>query len=83
MKKRLKDILDYEQPTKYIVDSQNYSEDFMTPVLTAGKSFILGYTDETEGDFEYTVTDGKAHGHKVRRHRGSDPRQYKEARSSK
>ena len=52
MKKRLKDILDYEQPTKYIVDSQNYSEDFMTPVLTAGKSFILGYTDETEGVFE-------------------------------
>lgn len=52
MKKRLKDILDYEQPTKYIVDSQNYSEDFMTPVLTAGKSFILGYTDETGGVFE-------------------------------
>jgi type I restriction enzyme S subunit len=52
MKKRLKDVLDYEQPTKYIVDSQNYSEDFMTPVLTAGKSFILGYTDETEGVYE-------------------------------
>lgn len=52
MKKRLKDVLDYEQPTKYIVDSQNYSGDFMTPVLTAGKSFILGYTDETEGVYE-------------------------------
>lgn len=52
MKKRLKDVLDYEQPTKYIVDSQNYSEVFMTPVLTAGKSFILGYTDETEGVYE-------------------------------
>ncbi len=52
MKKRLKDVLDYEQPTKYIVDSQNYSEEFKTPVLTAGKSFILGYIDETEGVYE-------------------------------
>ncbi|MBR0539151.1 MAG: restriction endonuclease subunit S [Bacteroidales bacterium] len=52
MKKRLKDVLDYEQPTKYIVDSQNYSEEFKTPVLTAGKSFILGYTDEAEGVYE-------------------------------
>lgn len=52
MKKRLKDILEYEQPSKYIVDSQNYSDDYQIPVLTAGKSFILGYTNETEGVFE-------------------------------
>lgn len=47
----LGDILDYEQPTNYIVESANYSREFFTPVLTAGKSFILGYTNETDGVF--------------------------------
>ncbi|WP_376716196.1 restriction endonuclease subunit S [Vagococcus lutrae] len=45
----LGEVADYEQPTKYLVKSQNYSDDFKTPVLTAGKTFILGYTDETNG----------------------------------
>lgn len=49
---KLDDIVDYEQPTKYIVSTTNYSDDFDTPVLTAGKSFILGYTDETEGIYD-------------------------------
>ena len=48
---KLVDVLDYEQPTKYIVESVNYDNSFKTPVLTAGKSFILGYTNETEGIF--------------------------------
>lgn len=46
---KLEDVLDYEQPTKYIVESENYDESYKTPVLTAGKSFILGYTNETKG----------------------------------
>ena len=46
---RLEDIVEYEQPTAYIVKSTAYSDDYSTPVLTAGKSFIIGYTDETEG----------------------------------
>lgn len=45
----LNDILDYEQPTKYIVSSTKYNDRYDTPVLTAGQSFILGYTDESEG----------------------------------
>ena len=45
----LENVLKYEQPTKYIVNSENYSDDFSVPVLTAGKSFVLGYTDENEG----------------------------------
>ena len=49
---RLEDIVDYEQPQAYIVDSTNYSEDYTTPVLTAGKSFIIGYTNETDGIFD-------------------------------
>jgi len=45
----LGEVLDYEQPTKYIVSSTKYNDDFTMPVLTAGQSFILGYTDEIEG----------------------------------
>ena len=46
---RLEDILDYEQPQAYIVNSTDYSDEYDTPVLTAGKSFIIGYTNETNG----------------------------------
>ena len=49
---RLEDIVDYEQPTQYIVQSTNYSDAYKTPVLTAGKSFILGYTNETTGIYD-------------------------------
>ena len=45
----LENIIEYEQPTDYIVSSTNYDDSYLTPVLTAGKSFIIGYTDEEEG----------------------------------
>lgn len=45
-------LLSYEQPTKYIVNNTNYKPTYETPVLTAGKSFILGYTDETDNIFD-------------------------------
>jgi len=44
-------LLDYEQPTNYIVKSTDYDKKNETPVLTAGKTFILGYTNETDGIF--------------------------------
>lgn len=47
---KLGDVLDYEQPTKYIVKCKDYQNEGM-PVLTAGQTFILGYTDETNGIF--------------------------------
>jgi type I restriction enzyme S subunit len=50
--KKLGDCLDYIQPTKYLVSSKEYDNSYMTPVLTAGKTFILGYTNETNGIFE-------------------------------
>ena len=50
------DILDYEQPTKYIVNSTDYNDAYEMPVLTAGKSFIKGYTNETDGIFENLPT---------------------------
>lgn len=51
-KVKLGDLLDYEQPTKYIVSSTEYDNKYKVPVLTAGQSFILGYTDETDDVFE-------------------------------
>ena len=50
----LGDLLVYEQPTDYIVESTKYSDEYKTPVLTAGKTFILGYTNETDGIFDKT-----------------------------
>jgi type I restriction enzyme S subunit len=50
------DLLDYEQPTKYIVKSTNYHNSYETPVLTAGKTFVKGYTNETDGIFENLPT---------------------------
>lgn len=46
------DLTKYEQPTKYLVATKNYSDDFETPVLTAGKTFVLGYTDEVDGIYK-------------------------------
>ena len=45
----LGELLLYEQPTKYIVKSTEYDDSYTTPVLTAGKSFVLGYTNEEDG----------------------------------
>ena len=50
--KTLGDVLVYEQPTKYLVESTEYQNHYKTPVLTAGKTFILGYTNETNGIYE-------------------------------
>ena len=49
--KPLAACLDYQQPTPYLVSDTNYSPAFKTPVLTAGKTFILGYTSEEHGIF--------------------------------
>lgn len=53
---KMNDIIFYEQPSKYIVESTNYNDKYKTPVLTAGKSFILGYTNETKGIFSKVPT---------------------------
>lgn len=46
---RLEEIMDYEQPQAYIVQSTDYKPQYTIPVLTAGKSFIIGYTNEENG----------------------------------
>ena len=53
MEVRIADIISYEQPTKYIVSDTEYSDNKdLTPVLTANKAFILGYTEELEGVYD-------------------------------
>jgi type I restriction enzyme, S subunit len=48
--RRLGDLLAYEQPGPYLVSSTDYT-DTGTPVLTAGKTFLLGHTTEQHGIF--------------------------------
>lgn len=48
---KLEDIVEYEQPQRYIVESTDYNDAYKTPVLTAGKSFVIGHTKETAGVF--------------------------------
>ncbi|KOE07840.1 restriction endonuclease subunit S [Vibrio alginolyticus] len=50
-KVELGELLDYKQPTPYLVKSTEYSSEYSTPVLTAGKTFILGYSNEDFGIF--------------------------------
>lgn len=47
--RRLGDLLSYEQPGRYLVSSTGYFPVGGIPVLTAGKTFILGYTAESSG----------------------------------
>ena len=49
---KIKDFIDYEQPNEYIIESDRYNSKYSTPVLTAGQSFILGYTNESKGIYK-------------------------------
>ena len=46
---KIKDFINYEQPNDYIVSSEQYNQLNNVPVLTAGQSFVLGYTDDKDG----------------------------------
>lgn len=49
---QVKNCLKYEQPNKYIVNNTEYNDKNNTPVLTANKGFILGYTNESNNIYE-------------------------------
>ena len=51
---KIGDAIGYIQPLNYIVKSTNYDDKYETPVLTPGKAFILGYTNETKGIYDAT-----------------------------
>lgn len=50
--KTLGEVLKYTQPNKFIVKSTDYNNNFNIPVLTAGKSFLLGFTNETDNIYK-------------------------------
>ena len=50
--KKLEDCLDFEQPTAYLVNSTEYDDSYSIPVLTAGQSLLLGYTNEKDGIYK-------------------------------
>ncbi len=50
--KELVELLKYEQPTKYIVTNVDYNDNYKIPVLTAGQSFILGYTNDSKNIYK-------------------------------
>ncbi len=45
--RKFSDLFSYERPDAYIVNNDEYDDSNPTPVLTANKGFILGYTAET------------------------------------
>lgn len=49
---KIGDVVNFEQPSKYIVKSTDYNDEYPTPVLTAGQTFILGYTNEEDGHYK-------------------------------
>ncbi len=50
--RKLGEMLEYDQPNKYCVTNKEFDESYPTPVLTAGKTFILGYTNEKDNIYQ-------------------------------
>ncbi len=50
--RKLGEVLEYDQPNKYCVTSKEFDKSYTTPVLTAGKTFILGYTNEKDNIYQ-------------------------------
>ncbi|GHR82476.1 hypothetical protein VN1276_07260 [Helicobacter pylori] len=50
--RKLGEMLEYDQPNKYCVTSKKFDKSYPTPVLTAGKTFILGYTNEKDNIYQ-------------------------------
>ncbi len=50
--RKLGEVLEYDQPNQYCVTSKEFDKSYPTPVLTAGKTFILGYTNEKDNIYQ-------------------------------
>lgn len=53
----LGELLAYQQPTPFLVSSKDYDPSYPTPVLTAGATFLLGYSSETHGVYPASTDD--------------------------
>ena len=54
-KAKIDNLIAYEQPTRYLVASKSYDDSYSTPVLTAGQTFLLGFTNEEHGKYPASV----------------------------
>ena len=50
--RKLGDLLKFERPDRYIEPDGDYLSKGATPVLTANKGFVLGYTNNPEGIYD-------------------------------
>ncbi|GHQ53872.1 restriction endonuclease subunit S [Helicobacter pylori] len=50
--RKLGEVLEYDRPNKYCVTGKEFDKSYPTPVLTAGKTFILGYTNEKDNIYQ-------------------------------
>ena len=50
--RKLGDLLKFERPDRYIEPDGDYLSEGTTPVLTANKGFVLGYTNNSEGIYD-------------------------------
>ncbi len=50
--RKLGEVLEYDQPNQYCVTSKEFDKSYPTPVLTAGKTFILGYTNQKDNIYQ-------------------------------
>ncbi|GAA8819891.1 hypothetical protein BTM153_07830 [Helicobacter pylori] len=50
--RKLGEVLEYDRPNQYCVTSKEFDKSYPTPVLTAGKTFILGYTNEKDNIYQ-------------------------------
>ncbi|WP_154404041.1 restriction endonuclease subunit S [Helicobacter pylori] len=50
--RKLGEVLEYDQPNQYCVTGKEFDKSYPTPVLTAGKTFILGYTNEKDNIYQ-------------------------------
>ncbi len=50
--RKLGEVLEYDQPNQYCVTSKEFDKSYPTPILTAGKTFILGYTNEKDNIYQ-------------------------------
>ncbi len=50
--RKLGEVLEYDQPNQYCVTSKEFDKSYPIPILTAGKTFILGYTNEKDNIYQ-------------------------------
>lgn len=57
--KAFQEVIKHKQATEFIVKSKKYDDNYKILFLSAGDSFVLGYTNENDGIYEITSENSK------------------------